>query len=608
MKRILCKAAALVFLAALIPSFATAQNAHIVAHRGFWKAESAGGAQNSIASLQAAGDIHCWGSEFDIRLTKDGVVIVNHDRDIKHDGVSYLCDEYDWKQLKKFNLVNGEKRPTLDAYIAAGAKIPDTRMVVELKKQREAPGSHAREDMLLEKTFSTLQKYGVFTPDRVTFISFSLYMCEQIARKYPQFTNQYLEGDLSPAEVKAKGINGIDYHYKVFYKHPEWVPEAKDLGMSVNVWTVDKEEDMEKMLDLGVEYITTDEPLRLRKVLDKRGTFQVEASELNLIGKLHPQTGHIYNRVDTLVYNGFNKKENTLARESSGVAVVFKTDSRKISVQTKYEMRGNPLNATPIAYAGYDLYIKKDGKWLWAGSGVSPNNDPEAPKDIVKNMDGSMHECLLYLPLFSILDSVKIGVDGGAEIQPIPNPFRHRVAIFGSSFTHGASTSRAGMAYPAIFTRETGIQLLSLGVSGNSKLQQSFARAIAGADIDALIVDAFSNPSVKEIEERLFPFIETVQAAHPDIPIIFQRTIYRESRNFNTRNQKVEQERIDRSVELVKEAQKRYKHIYLVYPNATSPEHETSVDGTHPGDYGYFLWARSIEKPVLKILAKYGIK
>ena len=35
---------------------------------------------------------------------------------------------------------------------------------------------------------------------------------------------------------------------------------------------------------------------------------------------------------------------------------------------------------------------------------------------------------------------------------------------------------------------------------------------------------------------------------------------------------------------------------------------DTSVDGTHPGDYGYTLWARSIQKPLLKILKKYGIE
>ena len=608
MKSLFRRLTVLLIVAAVFSPEAFSQKFHIVAHRGFWKSEAAAGAENSLASLREAGDIYCWGSEFDVQLTRDGVAVVNHDPTIRSGEKKLRIDEYDWKQLRKLDLVNGEKRPTLDAYIAAGARIPDTRMVVELKVQREPAGGHAREDRLLSETVSILKKYGVFSPDRVVFISFSMYLCEQIAQKYPEFTNQYLKGDLPPAEVKSRGINGIDYQDKVFYKHPEWVAQAHDLGMSVNVWTVDREEDIRNMLDLGIEYITTNEPLRVRQLLNERGDYCIEASELTLVGKLHPQTGHIYNRVDTLVYGGFTRYENQLARESSGIAVAFKTDSRRITVQTKYEMRGNPLNATPIAYAGYDLYIKKDGNWLWAGSGVSSNSQPEKPKDIVKEMDGTMHECLLYLPLFSILDSVKICVEGGSEIVPMENPFRHRVAVFGSSFTHGASCSRPGMAYPAIFSRDTGIQLLSLGLSGNSKLQQSFARVIAGADIDALLVDAFSNPTVAEIEERLFPFIETVQAAHPDIPIIFQRTIYRESRNFNTANEKREQERIDRSVELVKEAQKRYKHIYLVYPDATSPEHETSVDGTHPGDYGYWLWARSIEKPVLRILAQYGIK
>jgi hypothetical protein len=42
-----------------------------------------------------------------------------------------------------------------------------------------------------------------------------------------------------------------------------------------------------------------------------------------------------------------------------------------------------------------------------------------------------------------------VGVEKGTEIIPIDNPFRYRIAIWGSSFTHGASTSRAGMAYPA---------------------------------------------------------------------------------------------------------------------------------------------------------------
>lgn len=57
-----------------------------------------------------------------------------------------------------------------------------------------------------------------------------------------------------------------------------------------------------------------------------------------------------------------------------------------------------------------------------------------------------------------------------------------------------------------------------------------------------------------------------------------------------------------------KDVMKKYDHVYFIQTNATSPDHETSVDGTHPNDYGYTLWARSIEKPLLKILKKYGIR
>ena len=59
----------------------------------------------------------------------------------------------------------------------------------------------------------------------------------------------------------------------------------------------------------------------------------------------------------------------------------------------------------------------------------------------------------------------------------------------------------------------------------------------------------------------------------------------------------------------MKEACKKYKNVYFIQTTDAADElHETSVDGTHPNDYGYTLWAESIRKPLLKILRKYGIK
>ena len=331
-----------------------------------------------------------------------------------------------------------------------------------------------------------------------------------------------------------------------------------------------------------------------------------EASDLTLCGKLMTDTPNPYHRVDTVKFKGFTKKENFQVRMSSGISVAFKTNSTSIRVLTEYGQASFPTNGNGYSSRGYDLYIKKDGQWVYAESGVA--DDLNKRFTLIRNMDNSEKECLLYLPLYSEVKSVKIGIDKDADIEALPNPFRHRIGIFGSSFTHGSSTSRSGMTYPAIFSRRTGVQLLSLGCSGNCKLQDYFCDVLCAADVDAFIFDSFSNPTEEQIKERLFPFIEKLQKAHPGKPLIFQATIRRESRNFNILSEKLEQSRMDLVENMMKEACKKYPDVYFIHPDATADDNNASVDATHPDNYGYNLWARSIEKPVLKILKKYGIK
>ena len=308
-----------------------------------------------------------------------------------------------------------------------------------------------------------------------------------------------------------------------------------------------------------------------------------EASDLTLTGKLI-DTPNPYHRVDTIRFKGFTKSENNQVRNSAGIAVAFRTNSPTISVLTKYGDVGWPNNTGGYSARGYDLYIRRDGQWIWAGAGCP--GDLEKPFNLISGMDGTMKECLMYLPILSEEHSVKIGVTEGSVLEPLPNPFRGRIGIFGSSFTHGISTSRAGMAYPAVFSRETGLQMLSLGCSGNCKLQDYFADVLAAADVDAFVFDSFSNPSPEQIKERLFPFIEKVQAAHPGKPLIFQRTIYREWRNFNKRTADYEARRIAVADSLMKIACKKYKDVYYIHPSASAPDHETTQDGTHPSDRG----------------------
>ena len=333
-----------------------------------------------------------------------------------------------------------------------------------------------------------------------------------------------------------------------------------------------------------------------------------EASELNIIGKIHDDTPNPYHRVDTARYKGWNKIENIQVRCPAGLAVLFKTNSSTISVQTEYGWKSEFVNMTAISYKGYDLYIKRDGEWLYAASGVARPKKEDKNLVLISNLEEGYKECMLYLPIYCEVRSVKIGVEQGSDIQSLDSPFRHRIGIYGSSFTQGICASRAGMSYPMQLMRSTGLQFLSLGCGGNGKMQPHFAEILCDADVDAFVFDVFSNPTSEIIAERLFPFIEKIRSAHPEVPLIFQQTIYRERRSFDQKYMEKEKTKQELAARLMKEARTKYDNVYFIQTNATDALHSTSVDGSHPNDYGYTLWAKSIEKPLLRILKKHGIK
>ena len=250
MKRIILCAVALV--CCIIGLQAQTQ---IIAHRGFWKTE--GSAQNSITALEKATQGKFYGSEFDVQVTLDGKLIVNHDSKFQ----GFVIAETPFSKLKKIRLNNGEKLPTLKKYLKEGKK-QDIQLILEIKSHKDKKV----EDKVASDVVKMVKKMGL--ENQVEYIAFSLNICEQLVKLTPESEIAYLNGDLAPAELKKKGINGIDYNQKVLFNHPEWVEEAHKLGMKVNVWTVNKVEDMQKFIDMGVDYITTDHPLEVQKLLE----------------------------------------------------------------------------------------------------------------------------------------------------------------------------------------------------------------------------------------------------------------------------------------------------------------------------------------------------
>ena len=85
----------------------------------------------------------------------------------------------------------------------------------------------------------------------------------------PQAKVYNLNGDMSPGVLSTMGVAGPDYNYNVLFQRPQWVKEAHELGQKVNVWTVNRSEDIQKVIDLKVDFITTDEPVRVKEILQK---------------------------------------------------------------------------------------------------------------------------------------------------------------------------------------------------------------------------------------------------------------------------------------------------------------------------------------------------
>ena len=234
----------------------------IVAHRGYWNCEAGGFARNSVASLRAAQEAGFWGSEFDVNMTADSVLLVFHDSSLGGKRI----DQNPYSAFAEHRLENGEPIPTLEQYLEQAQKCATTTLVFEMK-QHATPQI---EDGAIRKSVALLKKYGLLSPDRVIFISFSLHACRELARMCPGFTVQYLGANLWPAEVLENGLNGIDMNYGAYMENARYHDEARACGMSVNVWTVNSPDDMRKAIDTGIDQLTTDEPMKAREVLGEK--------------------------------------------------------------------------------------------------------------------------------------------------------------------------------------------------------------------------------------------------------------------------------------------------------------------------------------------------
>lgn len=227
----------------------------VIAHRGAWKKQDV--SHNSMNSLKYAIDLGCEGSEIDVWLSSDDVVILSHDPTIGGKKVEETTAE----ELTKIALKQGDFVPTLQETIEYIKKQNKTKLVIEIKGTQK--GKPIADSVVYLVHRMKAQGW-------VNYIAFGLEHLVRVKELDPTAEVAYLGSDKTLEELKTANMTGIDFHYNLFLKDTELANKAKTMGLSTNVWTVNKEEDLNTMLNQNVDYITTDEPELLFSIIEKK--------------------------------------------------------------------------------------------------------------------------------------------------------------------------------------------------------------------------------------------------------------------------------------------------------------------------------------------------
>lgn len=231
----------------------------VIAHRGAWKNHPA--TENSLSSLKYAIETGAEGSEFDVWLAADKIPIVCHNAYVG----GQLIEQTTAAELEKIPLGNGDFVPTLKQYLLGIKHQNKTHLVLEIKS------SGISQERSLELTDAIVRMVHQLKAQAwVDYISFNYGVLKRVHELDPGAKTAYLSDDKKLEELVADGITGIDYPFYSFHKDETLVRKAHQLGLTVNVWTVDKEEEFLYFVTQGVDQITTNEPEKLLKLTEKK--------------------------------------------------------------------------------------------------------------------------------------------------------------------------------------------------------------------------------------------------------------------------------------------------------------------------------------------------
>ncbi len=235
-----------------------------IAHRGF----SSEAPENTKAAFSLAVEGNFHGVECDIWKSKDGVYVVSHDGHLQRMcGVDLHIKDLTYEEIKKYPIINGKKKeehpvqylPTLRQFLSIVNRDERIHPVIEIKVD------FMTEE--LREIVDLVKEYELY--ERTYFISLHQGVLLRLKEElyFPTERLQYVYGAI--AENKFIPVseeleqwlmeNRINLDTRYTLLTMENVQRLHNAGLEVNVWTVNKKEDMERMLkEYKVDMITTE--------------------------------------------------------------------------------------------------------------------------------------------------------------------------------------------------------------------------------------------------------------------------------------------------------------------------------------------------------------
>lgn len=356
--------------------------------------------------------------------------------------------------------------------------------------------------------------------------------------------------------------------------------------------------------------IAADEP-------EKPWTY-VDAQNLRIINHAFAgETERTYARLPRYVKDSIPEGRELWDRQqcSSGIGVRFATNSTRIGCKYTLYWDTHMIHMADTGLKGTDLYIL-EGDSVWRHVNT---NRPYVKKDengnktklvestYVSNLDGQMHEYVIYFPLYDGIEDFSVKIDSGAVItkgRPEVINANRRIVAYGTSILQGGCASRTGMAATNIIGRELNCEVVNLGFSGEGKQDTYVARAMATIpDVDVFLLDPVPNCTEMMCDTLTYNFVKTLRALRPDVPIVMlEGPIYPYARydSFFGKYLPKKNDAFRRNYERLK-AENPDNLYYVTSEGLDGPEDDGTVDGIHLTDLGFLHYANKMI-PILRPL------